>query len=291
MKRKIKRRESKTYLDLSTNKNYKVKTPVIDGLSDNVFIHANKFTKGGDTDGNEGSGGTGANSKFSNVMGAIGAVGGAAVNIAQSSIANAEVDTSTADNAIQAVNNQKLDTSSLDALATSYNNTPWAAEEYDFKDFRPGAGELVMNTLNAGMSGFSGGASSGSGWAAAAGAAIGLGSAIGGMFAGRAKAKREARMLENEAEVANLTAQTKAEASRDAIIQNQANSFLQNIAAEGGQLNFKEGEEYDLSYKDIYKLKNKGYDMFRSYKVNDEIEIDPSELEDLKNLGYEFEII
>lgn len=226
-----------------------------------------------------------------NVGKSVGAIGGAAMEIVGAAKANAEVDTSSADNAIEAVNNHKLDTSSLDALSSSYNSTPWAATDYNFKDFRPGGGELAMNTLKATMQGASAGASVGGPWGAIAGAAVGLGSSLGGIFAGRAKAKKEELRLEAEAKIANQSLQAQANANRDAIMQQQADTFLQNIAAEGGQLEFKEGEEYDLSYKDIYKLKNKGYDIDIPHKINDEVEIDPSELESLKNLGYEFEII
>lgn len=146
---------------------------------------------------------------------------------------NAEVDTSSADNAIVATNAFQTDNSSLDALANSYDSTPWAATDYSFKDFRPGTGELAMNTASALFGSIGGSRSS-----AEAGLRAGLvgASALAGIFAGRAKAKKEEARLEAEAKLANQSLQARAEASRDALIQQQANQNLMNIAAYGGSL-------------------------------------------------------
>jgi hypothetical protein len=207
-------------------------------------------------------------------------------------MANAKVDTSAADNAIEATQNHQLDDSSLDALADSYNTTPWADTDVNFKDFRPGAGELAMNTINATVQGVSAGASVGGPWGAVIGGVVGLGSAVGGIFAGRAKAKREEKRVEREAKEANAQKQAQAEANRDTIMQKQANKALRNVAAEGGQLDtYKEGEEYDLSAEEIKKLKSQGYDIDLGYNINDEVDIDPSDIQTLRELGYEFDII
>lgn len=235
-----------------------------------------------------------AKNAFSNGNGAatLAGLGSAAIGIAESAIANAEVDTSSATNAIEATQNHQLDANSLDALAASYNTTPWASEDLNFKDFRPGAGELIMNTAKAGIQGLSAGGSAGGPWGAIAGAAVGLGSALGGMFAGRAKAKKEEARLENEAKLANMSLQAQAESNRDLIMQQQANSALRNLAAEGGQLDtYKEGEEYDLSAKEIKDLKSKGYDIDLGYNLNEEVDIDPSDIQTLRELGYEFDIV
>lgn len=235
-----------------------------------------------------------AKNAFSNGNGAstIAGLGNAAIGIAESAMANAEVDTSSATNAIEATQNHQLDTSSLDALAASYNTTPWADTDLNFKDFRPGAGELAMNTVKAGIQGLSAGASAGGPWGAIAGAAVGLGSALGGMFAGRAKAKKEEARLEAEAKLANQQLQAQAESNRDLIMQQQANAALRNVAAEGGQLDtYKEGEEYDLSAEEIKKLKSQGYDIDLGYNINDEVDIDPSDIQTLRELGYEFDIV
>lgn len=226
------------------------------------------------------------------VLNKIAGIGSAAIGIAESAMSNAEVDTSSATNAIEATQNHKLDTNSLDALAASYSTTPWASENLNFKDLRPSTGELIMNTAKAGIQGLSAGASLGGGWGAIAGAAVGLGSAIGGMFAGRAKAKKEEARLENEAKIANMSLQAQAESNRDLIMQQQANSALRNLAAEGGQLDtYKEGEEYDLSAEEIKNLKSKGYDIDLNYSLNEEVDVDPSDIQTLRELGYEFDII
>lgn len=273
--KRIKRRESNTYLNLSLNKNYRV----------------NKYASGGKMAANSAAVAKNAFSG-SNLGGTLGALGGAAIGIAESAMANAEVDTSSATNAIEATQNHQLDTNSLDALAASYNTTPWASEDLNFKDFRPGTGELIMNTAKAGIQGLSAGASAGGAWGAIAGAAVGLGSALGGIFAGRAKAKKEEARLENEAKLANMSLQAQAESNRDLIMQQQANSALRNLAAEGGQLDtYKEDEEYDLSAKEIKDLKSKGYDIDLGYNLNEEVDIDPSDIQTLRELGYEFDII
>ena len=275
MKRKIKTRKSNLALDLSLHKNYK----------------PNSYAGGGKMTANSAAV---AKKAFSDGNGAstLAGLGSAAIGIAESAISNAEVDTSSATNALEATQNYKLDTNSLDALAASYNTIPWASEDLNFKDFRPGAGELVMNAAKAGIQGLSSGASAGGAWGAIGGAAIGLGSAIGGMFAGRAKAKKEEIRLENEAKLANMQLQAQAESNRDLILQQQANASLRNIAADGGQLvTYKEGEEYDLSAEEIKNLKSKGYDIDLNYSLNEEVDIDPSDIQTLRELGYEFDII
>lgn len=329
MKRKIKKRNSNLTLDLSLHKNYKPRkleekrpntrtSSTLDTQPDRISLPAqfqddidsygimqtndvavakdggrlnvNKFTTGGKM--NDASS-KAAKAAFSNGNGVstIAGLASGALSIAESAIANAEVDTSSATNAIEATQNHQLDTSSLDALAASYNTTPWASEDLNFKDFRPGAGELAMNTIKAGIQGVSSGAAAGP-WGAIAGAAVGLGSAIGGMFAGRAKAKKEEARLENEAKLANQQLQAQAESNRDLIMQQQANSALRNLAAEGGQLDtYKEGEEYDLSPAEIKRLKSEGYDIDLDYNINDEVDIDPSDIQTLRELGYEFDIV
>lgn len=275
MKRNIKTRKSKLALDLSLHKNYKP----------NVYGGGGKMAAASAAAAKKAfSGGNGAST--------LAGLGSAAIGIAESAMSNAEVDTSSATNAIEATQNHQLDTSSLDALAASYNTTPWADTDLNFKDFRPGAGELAMNTVKAGIQGLSAGASVGGPWGAIAGAAVGLGSAVGGIFAGRAKAKKEESRLENEAKLANMQLQAQAESNRDLIMQQQANSALRNIAAEGGQLNtYKEGEEYDLSAEEIKNLKSEGYDIDLNYSLNEEVDIDPSDIQTLRELGYEFDII
>lgn len=124
-----------------------------------------------------------------------------------------------------------------------------------------------------------------------AGAAVGLGASLGGLFAGRAKAKKEEVRLEKEAQAANNALEARAIANRDTIMQNQMDATMRNIAAEGGQLDFENGKEYELSLKEIKDLKNKGYEFESAHKINDTIDIDPSEIQTMRELGYEFEII
>lgn len=205
----------------------------------------NKFNDGGKPKTKMGASSAAAAKKaFSgeNLGGTLGAIGGTAMTLVDNAMKNAEVDTSAADNALEATKSFQTDNSSLDALANSYNSAPWANTDVNFKDFRPGAGELAMNTLSSFTSGMSAGATAGGAWGAIGGAAVGLGSALGGLFAGRAKAKKEEARLEAEAKLANQQLRAMGEASRDALMQQQANQNLMNVAAYGGPLNTFSGD-------------------------------------------------
>lgn len=195
---------------------------------------SNKFTDGGMSKASRDAAKKAFNDE--NLGSTLGVLGSTATTLVDNAMQNAEVDTTSADNAIAATNAFQTNNSSLDTLANSYDSAPWAATDYSFKDFRPGAGELIMNSVSSAISGASAGASAGGPWGAIGGAAVGLGSALGGIFAGRAKAKKEEARLEAESILANQSIQARAEASRDALIQQQANQKLMNIAAYGGSL-------------------------------------------------------
>ena len=201
----------------------------------------NKFAPGGALAKMNSSSAKAAEKAFSseNLGSTLGGALGGVTTLVDNAMKNAEVDTSEADNALEATKSFQTDNSSLDALANSYNSAPWAETDYNFKDFRPGAGELAMNTVSSVVSGASTGASMGGVWGAVAGAAVGLGSALGGIFAGRAKAQKEEARLEAESKIANKAIETRAEASRDALLEQQANQTLMNVAAEGGKINIK----------------------------------------------------
>lgn len=174
----------------------------------------------------------------------LGVIGGAVGDIATAGIANAEVDTATADNAIDAVESFQPATASLDALANSYNNTTFANTDYNHKDFMVSTGEALANMGKATLSGAAAGATVGGPWGALIGGAVGALGSGAGWIAGGAKAKKEAERLEREAKIANLSATNKALSAKDSILENKTNDFMRNVASYGGPL-FNLSGEFD----------------------------------------------
>ena len=220
----------------------------------------NKYEDGGDSGGGLGSLlgkagsmlGSSGGSGGGGIGGAMG-IAGSAMTMVENFKKNAEVNTTEADNAVEAVRSFEPDGSSLDALTESYNAAPWADTDVDFESFLPSTGEYISNTLSSTMSGISAGASVGGPWGAVIGGVVGLGSAVGGIFAGREKAKLEEKRLEKEAKQANTAVENKAINSRDAIMQQQKNNILRNIAADGGRLLKGDEKEQTLSGKSFWQ--------------------------------------
>ena len=155
----------------------------------------------------------------------------------QGGIEAAEIDTSKADNAIEAVNNFQPITSSLDSLASSYNNTNLAKTNWVGSDFTKSTGEQLAGF---GSDVLSAVGSSGGNWIKGV---VDLGakwiSRGIGWGAGAAKANKEANRLNNEAELANVSAHNKVLSARDSILENETNEFMRNIVANGGKINIK----------------------------------------------------
>lgn len=172
----------------------------------------------------------------SNLGGSIGAIGGAIGTITSAALANAEVDTSKADNAIEAVNNYQPATHSLDALADSYNSMKLANTDWEGKDFSISTGKALANMGKAGLSGATAGAQVGGIWGAIGGLAAGLGASGAGWAVGSAKAKAEAERVNREAMLANTSATTRAEDARDDLQLSEYNNYRRNVAAKGGRI-------------------------------------------------------
>ena len=177
-----------------------------------------------------------------NLGSTLGTIGGAVGDITTASLANAEVDTSKVDNAIQAINNYQPDLSSLDALAESYNNANIAGTDFNHKDFMVSTGEGLANMGRAALSGATAGATVGGGWGALIGGAVGLLGSGAGWIAGGVKAKEAEEAKEREALAANAAARTKTLSARDTIMTDSTNEFLKNIAAYGGPIFNHSGE-------------------------------------------------
>jgi hypothetical protein len=177
-----------------------------------------------------------------NLGSTLGTIGGAVGDITTASLANAEVDTSKADNAIQAINNYQPNLSSLDALAESYNSASTATTDFNRKDFMVSTGEGLANMGKAALSGATAGATVGGGLGAILGGAVGLLGSGAGWIAGGVKAKEAEEAKEREALAANAAARTKTLSARDTIMVDSTNEFLKNIAAYGGPIFNHSGE-------------------------------------------------
>ena len=187
-----------------------------------------------------------AKSAFSNknLGNTLGQIGGAIGDITTASLANAEEDTSKADNAIEAINNYQPNRSSLDALSDSYNNASFSNTDFNHKDFMVSTGEGLANMGKAALSGASAGASVGGVWGAVIGGAAGLLGSGAGWIAGSEKAKNAAEVKEREALAANASAQTKVMSAKDTIMADSTNEFLKNVAAYGGPI-FNHSGDYN----------------------------------------------
>lgn len=179
-----------------------------------------------------------AKSAFSknNLGSTLGAIGSGAMGIVDASLANAEIDTTTADNAIDAVNSFQPNTGSLSALSSSYNNLNFADTSYDYKDYMVSTKQGLGNMGKAAMSGAVAGAQVGGPWGAIVRGAVGLLGSGAGWLAGKSKAKNEAIRLETEALMANAGAENKAVTSRDYLLGDLANAERRNIVARGGKI-------------------------------------------------------
>ena len=147
----------------------------------------------------------------------------------------AQIDSSEADNALEAVNNFEPDNSSLDALADSYNNLDYARNDWTGKDFTKSTGEQLMGMAQSAVSGASTGI--GGGWIGAGiGAGLGiLGSGI-GWAVGASKAKKKAQELNDAARLANLSATSKMESAIENQQELEANNIMRNVVAKGGRI-------------------------------------------------------
>ena len=172
-----------------------------------------------------------------------GVVGGFAKGI-QGGFEAAEIDTSEADNALQAVQSYKPNTSSLDALADSYNNTQFAKTDWKGEDFTQSTGQQLAGLFSSGIEGFASGASSGNVWVGVANAATNMISRGIGWGVGNSNAERHANLTNILGEQANIAAHNKATSARDTIQENTVNEFMRNLKSYGGPL-YNLGGEFD----------------------------------------------
>lgn len=188
-----------------------------------------------------GSGGGG-----SNVMGAISGVLGGLSGVVKGFTSNSQIaDTSGIRSGIEETENTNYGAASdFQGLSGMYTDTDWQDTDYEMKDVRGvSAGQMIGNTLSSVASGAMAGLSMGGGpWTAIAGAAIGLGTGIGGIFAGNKKARKEAAELNRLAEMANRRAENNYGNTYNNLKAEEMQRSLLNVAAKGGYLRKYDGD-------------------------------------------------
>ena len=169
-----------------------------------------------------------------NLGGTIGGITSAASGAIGAGIQASQIDTSKADNALEAANNYQVDGASLDEISNMYN-TAFARTDWSKEDFTQGAGEQLMGMLNAGLSGAGSGASMG-GIGAAIGAGVGILSSGLGWLAGDIKAQKKAKELNRLSYNANIGIYNKTKNAINNAITQEENEFMRNLVAYGGPL-------------------------------------------------------
>ena len=169
-----------------------------------------------------------------NLGGTIGGIASVASGAIEAGMQASQIDTSKADNAVEAANNYQVDGASLDEISNMYN-TAFARTDWSKEDFTQGAGTQLMNMVNAGLSGAGSGASMGP-WGAVAGAAAGLLSAGAGWLAGDIKAQKKAKELNRLSYNANIGIYNKTKNAINNAITQEENEFMRNLVAYGGPL-------------------------------------------------------
>lgn len=171
----------------------------------------------------------------SNIVGTIGSMASGLGTVVESSLANAKVDTSKADNAITAINAYEPNTSSLDTIASGYNaaNTD---VDINAEDMTVSTGEGLVNMGKAGLAGFTTGLQTGGIWGGIAGLVGGLGAAGGAWAKGASDAKDMEDLKRRELNIAQMSASKKTESARDSYHKNEYDNFMINHAAYGGPL-------------------------------------------------------
>ena len=119
-----------------------------------------------------------------------------------------------------------------------WNNINWQSADYRAKDLKGvSTGQQIGNVINSTASGAATGAKIGGPWGAVAGAIAGAGTSIGGIFAGKGKAKRLADSLNAMATLANSDNIEQYNMAMMMANNNIYDNLYGNFAAYGGNLN------------------------------------------------------
>lgn len=140
-----------------------------------------------------------------NVLGSLGSIGSTLGTFASSFKENASVKDMSGQMAlIEDAGNTQFSEDDYDSLLNQWNNINWQSADYRAKDLKGvSTGQQIGNVFNSTASGAATGAQIGGPWGALAGSIAGLGTAIGGIFSGKKKAKVLADQLNSMSLLAN----------------------------------------------------------------------------------------
>lgn len=193
------KRNNKDILSISDNKRIRYPSRVYSGL----------FDFNGEAQGlgwgNQSK--TKSNESFSkdNTLSSLGSIGSTLGTFASSFKENASVKDMSGQMAlIEDAGNTQFSEDDYDSLLNQWNNINWQSADYRAKDLKGvSTGQQIGNVFNSTASGAATGAKIGGPWGALAGAVVGAGTSIGGIFAGKGKAKRLANQLNAMSLLAN----------------------------------------------------------------------------------------
>ena len=174
-----------------------------------------------------------------NTLGSVGSIGGTLGTFANSFKENASVKDMSGQKAlIEDAGNTQFSTDDYDSLMNQWNNINWQSANYRAKDLKGiSTGQQIGNVINSTASGAATGAKIGGPWGAVAGAIAGAGTSIGGIFAGKGKAKRLADSLNAMATLANSDNIEQYNMAMMMANNNIYDNLYGNFAAYGGNLN------------------------------------------------------
>lgn len=174
-----------------------------------------------------------------NMLDSVGSIGGTLGTFATSFKENASVKDMSGQKAlIEDAGNTQFSEDDYDSLLNQWNNINWQSANYRAKDLKGiSTGQQISNVFNSTASGAATGAKIGGPWGALTGSIAGLGTAIGGIFSGKKKAKVLADQLNSMSLLANTD--NIADYNRAVMMANNNiyDNLYGNFAAFGGNLN------------------------------------------------------
>ena len=196
-----------------------------------------------------------------NVLGSLGSIGSTLGTFATSFKENASVKDMSGQKAlIEDAGNTQFSEDDYDSLLNQWNNINWQSANYRAKDLKGiSTGQQIGNVFSSTASGAATGAKIGGPWGALAGSIAGLGTAIGGIFSDKKKAKVLADQLNSMSLLANTD--NIADYNRAVMMANNNiyDNLYGNFAAFGGNLNM-----------DIPNYQSHGGDFFNGVtKINE----------------------
>ena len=227
------KRNNRDILSISDNKRIRYPSRIYDGLFD--FNGKSKGLGWGNQSKLK------AKEAFSedNTLSSLGSIGSTLGTFANSFKENASVKDMSGQKAlIEDAGNTQFSTDDYDSLMNQWNNINWQSADYRAKDLKGvSTGQQIGNVINSTASGAATGAKIGGPWGAVAGAIAGAGTSIGGIFAGKGKAKRLADSLNAMATLANSDNIEQYNRAMMMANNNIYDNLYGNFAAYGGNLN------------------------------------------------------